>query len=73
MFWRADPRGKTRAPSDNWPRDGALLKGEVHEVDGEKWLECTGIKQLGAEWATAPDGAFMPFVYAQYRLEPAEA
>jgi len=29
----------------NWPRDGELLKGIVHQVKGEKWLECKEVKQ----------------------------
>ncbi len=72
MFWRPDPRSpKARAPSDNWPRDGAHLKGIVHLVQGSKWLECKSVKQHGDEWVNAPEGAFMPFAYAQYFLQEA--
>ena len=41
MFWRANPRNGKKGSNDNWPRDGAQLKGIVHEVQGAKWLECS--------------------------------
>ena len=72
MFWRADPSGKTKlASNDNWPRDGARLRGEPVEVNGEKWLKVSGVKQAGGgEWVDAPQGAFMPFKYnSHYYLE----
>lgn len=74
MFWRSDPHGglSSRAPSANWPRDGAELKGTV--VDGGKkgrYLKCTQVKQSGGGWEAAPSGAYMPFRHAQYYLEKA--
>ena len=64
MFWRSDPTGKSRLSSnDNWPRDGALLKGNTVDHKGKKWLQVTEIKQRGSQWKAAPAGAFMPFEY----------
>mmetsp|Transcript_9826 Transcript_9826/g.11796 ORF Transcript_9826/g.11796 Transcript_9826/m.11796 type:complete len:269 (+) Transcript_9826:119-925(+) len=71
MFWRADPRpGKVaKVGNDNWPRDGASLKGIVHTVKGNKWLECKEIQQQGSEaWEKCDDGSWMPFEYNQYYL-----
>mmetsp|Transcript_15422 Transcript_15422/g.23918 ORF Transcript_15422/g.23918 Transcript_15422/m.23918 type:complete len:90 (-) Transcript_15422:245-514(-) len=71
MFWRADPRDSKGAPSDNWPRDGAELKGTVVDVPGKgKYLQVDQIKQKAdSDFKAAPAGAFMPFQYAQYFLE----
>ena len=65
MFWRSDPTGTTRlASNDNWPRDGAKLRGKVVEAKGEKWLLATHVKQRGdSNWKPAPAGAAMPFEY----------
>mmetsp|Transcript_11371 Transcript_11371/g.28745 ORF Transcript_11371/g.28745 Transcript_11371/m.28745 type:complete len:127 (+) Transcript_11371:71-451(+) len=74
MFWRPDPRPEasaSRAPSDNWPRDGAHLAGIAHEVNGQRWLECKQVRQAGSsEFADAPAGAWMPFKHEQYFLQP---
>jgi len=73
MFWRADPRdGYTDSTFKNWPRDGATFKGIVHEVKGQKWLECKEIKQSGGKWTQTEKGAWMPFKHAQYYLEKVE-
>jgi hypothetical protein len=72
MFWRSDPTGKTNLASNNdWPRDGAKLRGHVITVQGKKWLLATHVRQLGdTEWKAAPAGAAMPFEYnAHYYLE----
>ena len=70
MFWRPDPTGKAKlASNDNWPRDGAMLRGTEVEAKGEKWLLCTHVKQAGGDWVPAPEGAAMPFKYQQYYLE----
>jgi hypothetical protein len=64
MFWRPDPTGKVALASNNdWPRDGAVLRGEVTEAKGEKWLLVTEVKQEGKDWVKAPAGAAMPFEY----------
>ncbi|CAE7459627.1 unnamed protein product [Symbiodinium sp. CCMP2592] len=71
MFWRADPRSGQKGTMDNWPRDGAQLKGVVHEVNGAKWLECKEVKQKGADWTKCSADQWMPFRYSQYYLEEA--
>jgi hypothetical protein len=64
MFWRADPTGKAKLASNNdWPRDGAVLRGEIVEAKGEKWLLVSEVKQKGKDWVKAPAGAAMPFEY----------
>jgi len=72
MFWRSDPTKKTAlAGNDHWPRDGAILRGTIVEVNGEKWLLTKEIKQKGSDqWKQAPKGAAMPFEYDDhYYLE----
>jgi hypothetical protein len=65
MFWRPDPTGKTQLASNNdWPHDGAMMKGEVVEAKGAKWLLVSEVKQSGGtDWVKAPVGAAMPFEY----------
>jgi hypothetical protein len=64
MFWRPDPTGKAKLASNNdWPRDGAVLRGEVVEAKGGKWLLVAEVKQKGKNWVKAPVGAAMPFEY----------
>lgn len=65
MFWRPDPTGKTKLKSNSdWPRDGAMLRGEVVDVRGEQWLLATEVKQAkSSTWKKAPEGAAMPFEY----------
>jgi len=76
MFWRPDPRpGKSSRSGGgtDWPRDGASLKGLVHEVNNEKWLECKEIKQVySSDWEKCTEGCWMPFKYSQYYLAPAK-
>jgi hypothetical protein len=72
MFWRPDPTGQTKLVSNNnWPRDGAKLRGHVIEHHGSKWLLATHVLQKNdAEWKSAPKGAAMPFEYNHhYYLE----
>jgi hypothetical protein len=72
MFWREDPTGKTSLESNNnWPHDGAILRGEVVQAKGETWLLCKELKQRGdSEFKSAPRGAAMPFEYNDhYYLE----
>jgi hypothetical protein len=72
MFWRPDPSGKTRlASNDNWPRDGAQLRGTCTEFNGKKWLAVSHVKQAHSSvWIQAPEGAFIPFEYDNhYYLE----
>jgi hypothetical protein len=66
MFWRSDPtgRGPKLASNNDWPRDHAMLKGQVVTHGGEKWLLATQVRQANdAVWKTAPIGAAMPFAY----------
>jgi hypothetical protein len=64
MFWRSDPTKQNKlASNDDWPRDGATLRGEVVEVSGQKWLLASHIKQSNGGWKHAPVGAAMPFEY----------
>ena len=72
MLWRPDPTGKfALASNDNWPRDGAKLRGRVVEVDGKRWLLVTEVRQRGENyWKVAPRGAAIPFEYNKhYYLE----
>jgi hypothetical protein len=53
MYWRKDPmKGKNSfAGPPDWPRNGALLKGVVHELPSKpenslKWLEGESINIL---------------------------
>ena len=71
MFWRADPRSGKKGSMDNWPRDGAQLKGIVHEVNGEQWLECKEVKQKDGSWTPCQQDQWMPFRYSQYYLQEA--
>lgn len=71
MFWRADPNKNLKLQNNNnWPRDGATLKGEVRTINGRQWLAATHVKQANSEWVEAPYGAHMPFEYDNhYYLE----
>lgn len=75
MFWRSDPTvGAPKVESnDNWPRDGARLRGRVIEdAKGDKWLLVEQVRQAGSDtsWIDAPKGAAMPFEYDNhYYLE----
>jgi hypothetical protein len=72
MFWRPDPTGRTLLDANiDWPRDGAIIRGEGFIVNGEKWLKAHKVKQVGQRWVNAPEGAFLPFEYDDhYYLEP---
>mmetsp|Transcript_8670 Transcript_8670/g.20252 ORF Transcript_8670/g.20252 Transcript_8670/m.20252 type:complete len:115 (-) Transcript_8670:163-507(-) len=62
MFWRDDPRpGKEPYAGEkpNWPRNGAVLRGYVHDVRGKKYLEVKEYIQAGKyvegnEWVSTP-------------------
>ena len=48
MSWRPDPFTKARcADGSDWPRNGAILKGVVHEKDGQTYLQVNEIQQAG--------------------------
>ena len=72
MFWRPDPAGAVKlASNENWPLDGAKLRGRPVEVESNKWLLATELLQKGSsQWVPAPAGAAMPFEYdGHYYLE----
>ena len=71
MFWRPDPLKELKLQNNNdWPRDGAMLKGEVRTIKGSKWLAATHVKNKGGDWKETPYGAHMPFAYDNhYYLE----
>mmetsp|Transcript_5886 Transcript_5886/g.7243 ORF Transcript_5886/g.7243 Transcript_5886/m.7243 type:complete len:98 (+) Transcript_5886:776-1069(+) len=72
MFFRPAPagvEGNSEKLANNWPRDGALLAGDVVTAsDGSKWLRCKFVQQKGGSWEDVSNG-FMPFRYQQYFLE----
>ena len=73
MFWRPDPTGKTvLMGNSNWPRDNAVIRGEVIHHKGQKWLRADRVQQArGGKWKKAPEGACMPFEYNNhYYLDP---
>ena len=50
MNWRPDPfTGSRCSDGSDWPRNGALLKGTVHDKDGARWLKASEIQQAGTE------------------------
>ena len=64
MYWRGDPITGARNPTnDNWPRNGALLKGYGPiEARGEKWMKVLEIKQQGApDFVPVPEGTWMMY------------
>ncbi|DAZ97608.1 TPA: hypothetical protein N0F65_002227 [Lagenidium giganteum] len=64
MFWREDPRpqGEKVISGGNWPRNGAILIGQEHDVGGAKYLEVTSWKQAGSdELISDCKGLWMPF------------
>jgi hypothetical protein len=73
MFWRADPTGATAAleSKDDWPRNGAMVRGTKVDHEGLPWLLVTHVKQADdKDWKAAPKGAALPFEYDNhYYLE----
>ena len=70
MFWRPDPFDsipsvRLKDNKQDWPRDGAWLKGKVRTLsDGTLWLAATHVKNLfDTDWKNAPEGAYLPFEY----------
>jgi len=64
MFWRSNPDNADESQSGNseWPRNGSLLTGAVHERQDMKWLEVSQWKQAGKdEWISKCTGIWMPF------------
>lgn len=66
MYWRGDPfTGKGAPSNDNWPRNGALLRGTgPYEVRGEKYFKVSSFQQAGStEFVSVPEGTWM--LYSQ--------
>ena len=65
MNWRPDPftGERTSANTGDWPRNGALLKGLVHEKNGVQWLLAEAIQQAGGTEfvGIAGEGKWMGF------------
>jgi hypothetical protein len=68
MFWRGNPKTSERAASlPDWPRNGAVLKGNVHILTKPvesctKWLEVTEYKQAGSsKFVEVPPNVWMVF------------
>ena len=79
MFWRGSPiNGKQASGLPAWPRNGAILKGKVHEikmsVEGcNEWLEVSSYKQAGSsEWVTLPENTWLQFQQGGKILFPSE-
>lgn len=73
MYWRGDPFTGNAAPSnDNWPRNGALLKGTgPHNAKGEDYFKVTAIQQAGTTgFKTVPEGTWMLYNQGGLLLHP---
>ena len=50
MFWRRNPQlgnnQEKQVGGDDWPRNGAFLKGKVHKLPDMDWLEVEEWKQV---------------------------
>ena len=78
MYWRNDPtKGGSFASPPDWPKNGALLKGKVHEVPARPenslyWLEVTEYLQAGASSWTKTPQAWMQFEQGGFLLHAEE-
>jgi hypothetical protein len=65
MFWREDPRPgtdkKKQQGADDWPRNGSILTGTKHTLDGVEWLEVSQWQQANSSAKVASVGTWMPF------------
>jgi|EP00670_Eutreptiella_braarudii_P006020 hypothetical protein len=62
IFWRKNPFTGNGDSGNDWPRNGALLKGVVYEKDGEKHLKVAEIQQAGTSGFVPVNGEkWMPF------------
>lgn len=73
LFYRSNPfkdDHSVLAQYNDWPRDNALLMGEVHEASQKKWLKVKKLKQPGKKKFTKCQGesVWIPFVHDQYFL-----
>ena len=77
MFWRGNPLTNTSHsnPSENWPRNGAVLKGTIVELDKPKehnlrWLKVEQIMQKDGAFIAAPNDSWMIFEQEGTLLHP---
>ncbi len=80
MYWRKDPKiGGTFSGPPDWPRNGAVLKGVEHEVQGARWLEVHEFKPTATAAFVKTPGCWMPFdqvpsrkrvLHCRCRIEP---
>jgi hypothetical protein len=73
MFWRGDPFTGASAPSnDNWPRNGALLKGYgPFDAKGEKYFKVVAVQQAGTSgFVDVPAGTWMLYNQGGLLLHP---
>lgn len=73
MFWRGDPFTGGGPPSnDNWPRNGALLKGYgPFDAKGEKYFKVVAIQQAGTTgFKNVADGTWMLYDQGGLLLHP---
>jgi hypothetical protein len=63
VWWRGDPRtGKGPPNNKRWPKNGALLKGEVVVVSGQKHLRVVEQLPKGKKvWEPVTENKWMPF------------
>eukprot|EP01031_Cornospumella_fuschlensis_P032948 gene32948-39847_t len=63
MYWRGDPFTNKPPPSnDNWPRNGALLRGTgpYEDSKGEKYFKVSAVQPAGATgFVPVPEGTWM--------------
>lgn len=65
VYWRGSPEtGKSAPSNDNWPRNGALLKGTgPHFIKGENWMKVTEIQQAKeSQFKKVPEGIDYPYI-----------
>ena len=62
MYWRKDPKvGGTFSGPPDWPRNGAILKGVEHQIQGQRWLEVQEYKPDSSAPFVKAAGCWMPF------------
>ncbi|GLD96175.1 hypothetical protein PINS_up004853 [Pythium insidiosum] len=78
MFWRQDPRPNATKVKQiggaEWPRNGSILVGEEHDVNGVKYLEVSSWKPAGASsFIEGCQGLWMLFDQGGLLLHPTSA
>lgn len=75
MYWRGDPFTKARPPSnDNWPRNGALLRGYGPiDANGEAYMKVVSFQQANTKgFVDLPDGTWMLYDQGGRLLHPVD-